>query len=111
MLDFYLDIDDVNYSDQRIEGLEMEEVEWLSKLDIIKKETTGLIKDDGTEVLPYFDDFKLTYVQVQSLYENFKQKKDELLSTPGFKSHTLNKYEKILNIALHHKRGLKAFCD
>ncbi len=109
MLDFYLN--QKVQSCEKIDGLEMEEVQWLSKMGAIKQGTTGMLKDDGPEILPFFDDFELSLAEVESMFARLKEAAKKLQSAPGFSSKSIDKLEKILSKAIENKCGLKAVCD
>lgn len=49
--------------------LSLDDIQWLSKMKILKEGTTGFLENDGVEILPFFEDYELTYENAISMHK------------------------------------------
>jgi len=106
MLDFYL-----KENGKLITELSLNDIIWLSKFKVIKEGRTGLLKEDGVETLPFFDDYELSYNNALVMNDYSQKAIFKLLSTSGFKSDALDKFNLIINTIITTKKTIKVICD
>jgi len=106
MLDFIL-----KENGKLITGLSLDDIKWLSKFKVIKEGTTGFLKEDGVETLPFFEDYELNYTSAIAMNEYSQKAISQLLSTSGFQSDALDKFNLIINTVLTTKKTIKVICD
>jgi len=94
-----------------IETLSLEDIQWLVKMRILKEGSTGFIKDDGVQILPFFEDYKLTYLDAISMRDYSHVNIQKMMSTSGFYSTSLEKFCKILDNLIESKKTIKVRCS
>ena len=92
-------------------GLSLNDVIWLSKFKVIKEGSTGFVKDDGVETLPFFEDYELNYTNAVAMNDYSQKAISKLLSTAGFQCNALDKFNLIMNTILTTKKTVKVICD
>lgn len=94
-----------------IEVLSLEDIQWLTKFHIIRQGKTGLVEDDGVEILPFFDDYELTYDNAVSMYIFSKETITKMKSNASFKSETMDKFCNIIETVMQTKKSLQVLCS
>ena len=102
MLYFYL-----KESKELFETLALDDIQWLSKFNFVKKGKTGFVEDDGVESLPFFEDYEITYMQALLMKEYAKENTKGL----NLQSETIDKFYNILNTSIEKRKTIEVLCS
>ena len=94
-----------------ITKLSMDEIRWLTKFKIIKEGSTGFLKEDSPEVLPFFEDYELTYSHAVSMHNYSKEVITQMQSYKGFNSESVRKFCMIMDTIIKTKQSIKVTCS
>jgi len=93
-----------------IETLDIKDIKWLVKMEVIKKGRTGLL-EDGVETLPFFDDYEISYKKIICMQSFSKKVIIKLKKTSEFRSKSLDKFCKIIDTCICKKKPVSVTCD